>query len=91
MSLARGERRQERLLGRVVTFEGGAGPDYDLTDAELIKLLQQPGGEVAIGTRVRISHYDDVRRWFEVVKVVDVVDRRELPVRPVPAPTAAVA
>lgn len=83
--LKRGERREERLLDRVITFEGGAGPGFDLTDGALIRLLQE-GGEIAIGTRVRIAHYDDARSWFEVVTIVAVESRRPRPASTEAAP-----
>ena len=75
MILKAGERSTERLGSVHVTFEGVLGPDFDMTDGQLITALQR-GTPVDPGTRVRIAHYDDARNWFEVVAVIEVVARR---------------
>lgn len=70
MSLAQRETKVERLLGYKITFAGASGADFDVTDGELVRAIQR--GEIpAVGTRVRVAHYDDTRSWYEVVEVVD--------------------
>lgn len=60
-----------RLLDVWVTFEMAAGDQYDLTDGDLIRAVQQ-GMSVEPGARVRVNHHDDNRRWFEVWRVLAV-------------------
>ena len=71
MTLERGQRETQRLGDLWVTFEGGAGPDFDVTDGQLLAKIQRRE-HVAIGTRVRIAHYDDAGTWHEVWAILEV-------------------
>jgi hypothetical protein len=71
LRLERGQRQTHRLGDCWITFEGAGGPSYDLTDGQLLARIQsrQP---IAIGTRVRVGHYDDAGTWYEIWKILEV-------------------
>jgi hypothetical protein len=72
MTLERGERRQERLGNVWITFEGASGAEYDVTDGQLLRMIQRRE-EITVGTRVRVAHYDDTGVWHEIRKILAVV------------------
>lgn len=67
--LARGERQQHRLAGVWITFEGGAGPEHDMTDGQFLRALQR-GERIGEGTRVRVAQHDDRGSWYEIWRVL---------------------
>jgi len=74
MNLKRGERQEHRIGAHRVTFTRAAGTEFDITDGELIKRLQD-GDDIAAGTRVRVAMHDDDGRRFEVWLIVSTAAR----------------
>lgn len=75
MMLAAGERTTERVGGVYVTFEGTADESFEITDKQLLAAIQARQ-LVEPGTRVRVAHYDDRRRWFEILRVIGIRSTR---------------
>lgn len=67
-TLASDEQVTERIGGVNVTFAGARGHEFDMTDGQFLTAIQRRD-LVAAGTRVRVTHYDDHRTWFEILEV----------------------